>query len=192
MDTNALKLLGIEPKLGAEIELTYTVGALSQMPYEKTDTFTLTGWWEYDDISPVHYINISEEYAKEIESEAVSNGLEPFRIDLNVMLASSMNIRAQMEQVDLDLGYAWDETGEGELVRIGVNWGYTSSQLGESIDASILIAIVAFLTLVIFTGYLIIYNIFQISVTGDIRFYGLLKTIGVTPVSYTHLTLPTT
>ena len=33
----------------------------------------------------------------------------------------------------------------------------------------------------IFTGYLIIYNIFQISVTGDIRFYGLLKTIGVTP-----------
>ena len=113
MDTNALKLLGIEPKLGAEIELTYTVGALSQMPYEKTDTFTLTGWWEYDDISPVHYINISEEYAKEIESEAVSNGLEPFRIDLNVMLASSMNIRAQMEQVDLDLGYAWDETGEG-------------------------------------------------------------------------------
>ena len=40
------------------------------------------------------------------------------------------------------------KTGEGELVRIGVNWGYTSSQLGESIDASILIAIVAFLTLV--------------------------------------------
>jgi len=34
---------------------------------------------------------------------------------------------------------------------------------------------------VIFTGYLIIYNIFQISVTGDIRFYGLLKTIGTTP-----------
>ena len=39
----------------------------------------------------------------------------------------------------------------------------------------------AFLLLVIFTGYLIIYNIFQISVTGDIRYYGLLKTIGVTP-----------
>ena len=50
---------------------------------------------------------------------------EPFRIDLNVMMASSMNIRGQMEQVDLDLGYSWDETDEGELVRIGVNWGYT-------------------------------------------------------------------
>ena len=181
MDTYALKLLGVAPELGADIELTYTVGSLSATPYEKTDTFTLVGWWEYDDISPVHYINVSEEYAKEIEAEAISKGLEPFRIDLNVMMASGINIRSQMEQVDLDLGYAWDETGEGELVRIGVNWGYTSSQLGESMDAATLIAIAAFLALVIFTGYLIIYNIFQISVTGDIRFYGLLKTIGVTP-----------
>ena len=181
MDTYALNLLGVEPVLGAEIELTYTVGALSETPYEKTDTFTLAGWWEYDDINPVHYINISEEYAKEVEAEALSRGQEPFRIDLNVMMASSMNIRGQMEQVDLDLGYAWDETGEGELVRIGVNWGYTSSQLGESMDVSSLVAIIAFLVLVIFTGYLIIYNIFQISVSGDIRFYGLLKTIGVTP-----------
>ena len=181
MDTYALKLLGVAPELGADIELTYTVGSLSATPYEKTDTFTLVGWWEYDDISPVHYINVSEEYAKEIEAEAISKGLEPFRVDLNVMMASGINIRGQMEQVDLDLGYAWDETGEGELVRIGVNWGYTSSQLGEGMDAATLLAIAAFLALVIFTGYLIIYNIFQISVTGDIRFYGLLKTIGVTP-----------
>lgn len=34
--------------------------------------------------------------------------------------------------------------------------------------------------LVIFTGYLIIYNIFYISVSRDIKFYGLLKTIGTT------------
>ena len=44
-----------------------------------------------------------------------------------------------------------------------------------------MVAVAAFLLLVIFTGYLIIYNIFQISVAGDIRFYGLLKTIGTTP-----------
>ena len=36
------------------------------------------------------------------------------------------------------------------------------------------------LLLIMFTGYLIIYNVFQISVTSDIRFYGLLKTIGTT------------
>ena len=78
MDTHALKLLGVEPEVGAEIELTYTVGALSEIPYEKTDTFTLAGWWEYDDISPVHYINISEEYAKEMESYIQGTGPVPY------------------------------------------------------------------------------------------------------------------
>ena len=181
MDTNALKLLGIEPKLGAEIRLNYTVGASTNTAYEKTDIFTLAGWWESDNICPVHYINISEEYAKEMEAEAMSRGMEPFRVDLNVMMKSGMNIRSQMEQVNLDLGYSWDKTMAGELVRIGVNWGYTSSQLVENMDASTVIAIMAFLILIVFTGYLIIYNIFQISVTEDIQFYGLLKTIGATP-----------
>ena len=41
--------------------------------------------------------------------------------------------------------------------------------------------IVGVLALILLTGYLIIYNVFQISVAGDIRFYGLLKTIGTTP-----------
>ena len=180
MDTVALKLLGIQPELGAEITLTYTVGDKNQLSYEKTDTFTLVGWWDYDDISPVHYVNISEEYARAVEAEGLAAGMNPFRTDLNVMMASRLDIRGQMEQVDLDLGYTWETRGEENSVRIGVNWGYTSSQLGESIDVTTIAAIIAFLALVIFTGYLIIYNIFQISVTGDIRFFGLLKTIGVT------------
>ena len=181
MDTGALRLLGIEPKLGAQIPLTFTVGDKNQSSYEKTDTFTLTGWWEYDDISPVHYINVSQEYARAVEAEGIAAGMNPFRADLNVMMASAVDIRGQMEQVDTDLGYTWEQYGSDNVVRIGVNWGYTTAQLGESIDATTILAIIAFLTLVIFTGYLIIYNIFQISVNGDIRYYGLLKTIGVTP-----------
>lgn len=181
MDTAALKLLGIEPELGAKIPLTYLVGDKNQMAYEKSDTFTLVGWWEYDDISPVHYINISREYADSVEAEGISKGMTPFRTDLNVMMASSVDIRGQMEQVDTDLGYTWESRNEENSVRIGVNWGYTTSQLGADIDTETLVSILALLLLIIFTGYLIIYNIFQISVTGDIRFYGLLKTIGVTP-----------
>lgn len=34
--------------------------------------------------------------------------------------------------------------------------------------------------LVFVAGYLIIYNIFQISVSADIQFYGKLKTLGTT------------
>ena len=181
MDTGALRLLGIEPKLGTQIPLTFTVGDKNQVSYEKTDTFTLVGWWEYDDISPVHYINVSQEYARAVEAEGIAAGMDPFRTDLNVMMASAVDIRGQMEQVDTDLGYTWEQDGSDNVVRIGVNWGYTTAQLGESIDTTTVLAILAFLALVIFTGYLIIYNIFQISVTGDIRYYGLLKTIGVTP-----------
>lgn len=181
MDTGALQLLGIEPELGTEIPLTYTAYDKNQMAEDRTDTFTLVGWWDYDSISPVHYLNISKAYADSVEKESIAAGMEPFRTDLNVMMASGVDIRGQMEQVDRDLGYTWESFDEENSVRIGVNWGYTTAQLGESFDAASALAIIAFLALVIFTGYLIIYNIFQISVTGDIRFYGLLKTIGTTP-----------
>lgn len=181
MDIDSLKLLGIEPELGAQIPLTYTLAKGGQISGEKTDTFTLTGWWEYDEIGPVHYINISEEYAGMVEAENIAEGEKGFRRDLNVMMASALDIRGQMEQVDLDLGYVWDVFDEPNSARIGVNWGYASAQLGSKLDTGMVLAIASFLFLVIFTGYLIIYNIFQISVVQDIRFYGLLKTIGITP-----------
>jgi len=38
-------------------------------------------------------------------------------------------------------------------------WGLTASQLNAGMDPELLAAIAAFLLLVIFTGYLIIYNI---------------------------------
>ncbi|MCK5130001.1 MAG: FtsX-like permease family protein, partial [Clostridiales bacterium] len=42
------------------------------------------------------------------------------------------------------------------------------------------IGILLFLV-IIFTGYLVIYNIFSISISKDIRLYGMLKTVGTTP-----------
>ena len=181
MDTKALSLLGVEPVLGAKVTVTFSVGYDTAVSYEKTDTFTLVGWWDYDDIMPVHYLNVSKEYIDTLQAEALERGTDPFRSDLNVMMASSVNIRGQMEQVDTDLGYTWDERGAENNVRLGVNWGYASERALQNMDVQTVFGIVGFLILVIFTGYLIIYNIFQISVTGDIRFYGLLKTIGTTP-----------
>ena len=169
MDTRALELLGIQAELGAEIPLTYTLYDGMRTGETVTDTFTLVGWWEYDDLMPVHYINISNDYVEQVKTES---GTDAFRSDLNVMMASSADIRGQMERVDAELGY--------DAGNIGVNWGYTTAQLANDMDIGLIAAIAAFLLLVFMTGYLIIYNIFQISVTGDIRYYGLLKTIGVT------------
>ena len=59
-----------------------------------------------------------------------------------------------------------------------VNWSYIAANF--SMDFNTIVGIGAALLLIILTGYLIIYNIFQISVVRDIRFYGLLKTIGTT------------
>lgn len=47
-------------------------------------------------------------------------------------------------------------------------------------DLGTIIGTIALAILIILTGYLIINIIFQISVSGDIRFYGLLKTMGTT------------
>ena len=72
-----------------------------------------------------------------------------------------------------------DPAADG-YVSSGVNWGYTGAQVAESGDIQTVIVLAAVLVLILLTGYLIIYNVFQISVTNDIRFYGLLKTIGTT------------
>lgn len=181
MDTTALKLLGAKAKLGTKIKLTYTVSDNKSKTFEKTDYFKLTGYYDYNSLMPVHYINVSKKYTENIIKEAKKNGLDDFRTDLNVMLKSSHNIEKQMEQIDKDFGYDWQTRDEKNSVRIGVNWGYTSEKVAENTDPVTLVGIVVFLILVIFTGYLIIYNIFQISVTNDIHFYGLIKTIGVTP-----------
>ena len=103
-----------------------------QTAFTVTDAFTLVGYWDYDELMPVHYINISRDYADDIEAQAVKTGLQPFRTDLNVMMASGTNIQGQMEQVDTDLGYTWDSYTDPNSVRIGVNWGYTSSSWNRS------------------------------------------------------------
>ena len=181
MDTEALALLGVEPALNKEVRLSYVVGDKEQVSFEKTDTFILVGYWEHDDIIPVHYINVSRDYADQIEARGMEEGMNPFKVDLSVMMASDIGIRSQMEQVDMDLGYTWEDRNGENVARIGVNWGYTTEQIGEHIDMGTLMGMVLILMVIVFTGYLIIYNIFQISVSSDIRYYGLLKTIGVTP-----------
>ena len=179
MDTKAMELLGVKPELGAQVKVTYTLADKEQMGWDITDTFTLVGWWDYDELLSVHFLNVSKEYAQKIERKAVAGGLKPFRTDLSVMLRSSLNIENDLTRIGEDCGYSIGEDA-GQL-RIGVNWGYTATQVWDTLGVGGILAMLAVLILVAFTGYLVIYNIFQISVAGDIRYYGLLKTIGVTP-----------
>ena len=98
MDTKALSLLGVEPVLGAQVTVNFSVGYDMASSFEKTDTFTLVGWWEYDQVMPAHYLNVPKDYIEALQAEAQERGMDDFRSDLNVMMASSVNIRGQMEQ----------------------------------------------------------------------------------------------
>ena len=179
-DTAVLELLGIEPEIGAKFTLTFDVDG-----HTTTQTFTLSGWWERDEAIVASHVLIPESRVDAVLNEV---GVTPpgssgmiGTWNLDVMLKSgSRHIEQDLNQILADHGYQ-SETAGDDYIDTGVNWGYTGAQLSDNLDPIVVAAIAAMLLLIIFTGYLIIYNVFQISVTNDIRFYGLLKTIGTTP-----------
>ena len=144
MDTTALRLLGVEPKLGTNVTITYQAGNGTDTGIPQTDSFTLAGYWEYDDLMPVHYINVSKAYVDKINEKCIAAGDEALDIDLNVMLPSKLNIREQMEKIDTDLGYDWNTRDQENSARIGVNWGLTASSVSSDIDFSLVAATLPF------------------------------------------------
>ncbi|QNL45038.1 ABC transporter permease [Oscillibacter hominis] len=180
-DTHVLELLGVEPELGAQFTVTFYVDGKPT-----TQTFRLCGWWDYDEAIVANHILIPESRVNEVLSEL---GVDPNNSQdnsgtwgLDVMFKNSLHIDRDMNQVLQNHGYQSESRSLGDnYILIGVNWGYSGAQLSDSMDPATVLAIAAMLLLIVFTGYLIIYNVFQISVTNDIRFYGLLKTIGTTP-----------
>ena len=179
-DTHVLDLLGIEPELGAEFTVTFYVDG-----HETTQTFTLCGWWEYDEAVVANHILIPESRVDAVLEEV---GVTPPGSDemtgswnLDVMLKNgARSISADIEKILTNHGYQGETRGEN-YIATGVNWGYTGAQLSENLDPVTVVILVGVLLLILLTGYLIIYNVFQISVAGDVHFYGLLKTIGTTP-----------
>ena len=180
-DTHVLELLGVTPELGAQFTLTFDVDG-----HQTTQTFTLCGWWDYDEAVVANHVLIPESRVDAILQEV---GVTPPGTDgmtgtwnMDVMLRhGARSIASDLSQILADNGYQDQDPAADQYIATGVNWGYTGAQLSDQIDPSVILTIAVLLVLILFTGYLIIYNVFQISVAGDIRFYGLLKTIGTTP-----------
>ena len=180
-DTHVLALLGVEPRVGAQFTMPITLDDGTAHPRTIERTFTLSGWWEYDSAVSASNVLLPRSAAEEIC--ALSGGDRNSMTgawNLDVMFKSSVGIRENLGTVLGNYGYQCTEAGKENYLSIGVNWGYTGDRITESFDPLTFAAIVVSLLLIIFTGYLIIYNVFRISVTNDIRFYGLLKTIGTT------------
>lgn len=176
-DTLILSLLGVEPVIGTEFTLSFDVDGT-----EVTETFVLSGYWEYDPVMMGDQVLIPLSRAGEIFEKYDITPKDDMtgRWNMDVMLSNSFRIPDKMLAILERHGYQQEEKNAENYVPVGINWGYMSYELLESIDALFVLAVLAMLALIVFTGYLIIYNVFRISVANDVRFYGMLKTIGTT------------
>ena len=169
--TAVLDALGVPHKLGENVTLEFTAKGVKHK-----DTFTLCGFWEQDKTAMANEAFVSREYCDsvvDVWQDEANKGDDWTNIEGSVnpsfWFDSSWDIEGQVEALK-------ERCGFGKEVNEGVNWAYASS----SVDATTAALVIGVLAVIILSGYLIIYNIFYISVTADIRFYGLLKTIGTT------------
>ncbi len=181
-DTHVLELLGVTPELGASFTITFDVDG-----HETTQTFTLCGWWKWDEAVTANHVLLPESRVNAILTEvgvdpAHSTSPQTGTWNMDVMLKSgSLHIEQDIEQILANHEYQSQSPAQPDYIATGINWGYSGAQLYNHMDADTSAIIAFMLLLILLTGYLIIYNVFQISVARDIRFYGLLKTIGTTP-----------
>ena len=180
VDTYVLDELNVPHRVGEKIVL--RIPFLADM-IEKE--FTVSGWYQGDSIGHASQIFISEEFWLQLKGTHTEEDFkawgEEHPEDNGVGLLSGQlffdnvsNIEEKVQTVIREAGYE----PETEL-DYGVNWAYMSNRL-ESVDFVTLLLLSCVVLIILLTGYLIINNIFQISVMNDIRFYGLLKTIGTT------------
>ena len=88
-------------------------------------------------------------------------------IDAVMMMPTAWNIEKQA--LDVTSKYGLDE-------RVSINDAYQTA----TVSFSSMLPLVAGIAVIFIAGYLLIYNVFYISIAQDIRFYGMLKTLGTT------------
>lgn len=178
MNTRAMKMLGLPEEVGAPV--TFKLKIHNGEIVERD--FVLSGWWEADPTFDMASIMVvSKAYIDAHIDELYNSYYENYEmtgiINSYVMCKNSFGLERKLERIITESGYSMDETAPNYIAS-NVNWSYMSSNF--DFDLPTIAGVLAAIALIILTGYLIIYNIFQISVIKDIRFYGLLKTIGTT------------
>ena len=169
--TIVLDALGLPYELGETVPITFTAKGITY-----TENFTLSGYWEGDLVAMAQQLFISKELCMEvaptpghaIDVASVADYCGYWMMDLN--FSNSFNIEGKVIELLKRNGYDIDQT------LYGVNWAYATSYA----DPATMAMLALILSLILLSGYLIIYNVFYINVSGDIRSYGLLKTIGTT------------
>lgn len=173
VSTLVLDAMGLPHELGVKLPLKFEING--EMV---TEEFTVCGFFEGDIVSSAQMIFISRAWCdKNVpvpEKPYYDNDADKYNIcgytSFDFFYDSSYDIEQKTVELLIRNGY------DPNIMPYGVNWAYGAS----SVDMTTVFLIVGLLLLIIISGYLIIYNIFYIRISSDIRSYGLLKTIGTT------------
>ena len=157
MSAMTLDLLGLPHELGTKVHLAYDTGH-----GREEDDFLLCGIWEGDPLADEQRIWVSKDYC--------GNHAETEDYAAYLWLDSIADLYGQEDALAL----------EYDLLSSGAEIGANSAYDYFSEDAVRWDLVCATLLIIFLAGYLIIYNVFRISVSSDIRVYGLLKNIGTT------------
>lgn len=176
--TLVLDALGIPHKVGEKVTLKISVDGK-----QITDDFILSGFWEGDSVAMAQQCFVSREYCDRVAPTPEKSFYETLTSDY-----------AGYWMMDFDYSNSWDIEGKTiallerngydiNQISYGINWAYTTSD----VDGGMIAFIVVIMGLILASGYLIIYNIFSLNVAGEIKSYGLLKTIGTTETQLKQL-----
>lgn len=163
-----LDAMGLPDKVGTQMELTFTTDTDTF-----TDTFTLCGIWDGDAVAYRQTMLLSKAYTEQVapvihgETDGTTPPVGTGYIDAVMMMPTAWNIEKQA--LDVTSEYGLDE-------RVSINDAYGMA----TVNLSSMLPLVADIAVIFIAGYLLIYNVFYISIAQDIRFYGMLKTLGTT------------
>ena len=163
-----LDAMGLPDKVGTQMELTFTTDTDTF-----TDTFTLCGIWDGDAVAYRQTMLLSKAYAEQVapvihgETDGTTPPVGTGYIDAVMMMPTAWNIEKQALEVTSK--YGLDE-------RVSINDAYQMA----TVNLSSMLPLVTGIAVIFIAGYLLIYNGFYISIAQDIRFYGMLKTLGTT------------
>ncbi len=172
VSTIVLDELGLPHEVGITVPITLDIdGSISE------NEFTLCGFWQGDKVSMAQLCWVSQAFTDKYAPTPTES-----------FYTQETSKYAGYWQVDFNFANSWDIEGKTEelLSRLygdsdtipdsGINWAYTTS----SVDGGMLAGCISMILVIFAAGYLIIYNIFYINISANIRSYGLLKTIGTT------------
>ncbi len=151
------------PEIGMKIPLSFYQDEGERIP--ENEDFILSGYcreYSHIRIGNTGAVYVSDEFVQKSEGPVQNNGT------VSVSYIDSGNIDRYNERLEEDLSLTEDQ-------KVRTVAMYRKNGTEGTLTLLAFAAIVAFL---MFTGYLLIYNVFYISVSRDIHFYGLLKTVG--------------